>query len=196
LAIWLGISRMGGVVSLLNTNLAGASLAHCINIVAPKHIIVDAELATAFATAQPHLTTTATLWSHGDSAFPNIEHALASDDAAPAAEVTITDCALYIYTSGTTGLPKAAKVSHRRLLTWSLWFAGMIGTRPDDRMYNCLPMYHSVGGVVATGAALVSGGSVAVRNKFSAREFWDDVARFDCTLVQYIGELCRYLVNA
>jgi fatty-acyl-CoA synthase len=79
---------------------------------------------------------------------------------------------------------------------WSCWFAGMMGTRPDDRMYDCLPMYHSVGGVVATGALLVAGGSVVIREKFSARQFWDDVARWDCTLVQYIGELARYLVNA
>jgi fatty-acyl-CoA synthase len=57
-------------------------------------------------------------------------------------------------------------------------------------------MYHSVGGVVATGALLVGGGSVVIREKFSARQFWDDVTRLDCTLVQYIGELCRYLVNA
>jgi fatty-acyl-CoA synthase len=35
-----------------------------------------------------------------------------------------------------------------------------------------------------------------IREKFSARQFWDDVARHDCTLVQYIGELARYLVNA
>ena len=41
-----------------------------------------------------------------------------------------------------------------------------------------------------------SGGSVVIREKFSAREFWDDVVRWDCTLFQYIGELCRYLVNS
>ena len=201
LAIWLGITRAGGIVSLLNSNLTGASLAHCIDIVAPKHIIVDVELLAAFASARPHLTSGAKVWSHGDagSEVPNIEHAVGRGDAAPTDDAhapTIADCALYIYTSGTTGLPKAARVSHQRLLAWSLWFAGMMGTRPNDRMYNCLPMYHSVGGVVATGAVLVSGGSVAIRKKFSAREFWDDVARFDCTLVQYIGELCRYLVNA
>ena len=69
-------------------------------------------------------------------------------------------------------------------------------TGPDDRMYDCLPLYHSVGGVVATGALLVNGGAVVIREKFSARGFWDDVARHDCTLVQYIGELARYLVNA
>jgi len=62
-------------------------------------------------------------------------------------------------------------------------------------MYNCLPMYHSIGGVVATGAVLVKGGSVVIRDRFSASKFWDDVIRFDCTLFQYIGELCRYLVH-
>ena len=44
LAIWLGISKVGGVVSLINTNLRGSALAHCIDIVAPKHIIVASEL--------------------------------------------------------------------------------------------------------------------------------------------------------
>ena len=109
---------------------------------------------------------------------------------------SIADRALTIYTSGTTGLPKAANVSHRRLLQWSLWFAGLMNTGPDDRMYDCLPMYHSIGGVVATGALLVRGGSVVIREKFSASTFWDDVVDWDCTLFQYIGELCRYLVNA
>ena len=38
-------------------------------------------------------------------------------------------------------------------LLWSFWFAGLMNTGPSDRMYDCLPMYHSVGGVVAIGAA-------------------------------------------
>jgi fatty-acyl-CoA synthase len=69
-------------------------------------------------------------------------------------------------------------------------------TRPTDRMYDALPMYHTNGGVVATGATLVRGGSVVIREKFSAREFWDDVVKWDCTLFFYIGELCRYLANS
>jgi fatty-acyl-CoA synthase len=203
MAAWLGITRIGGVVALINTNLTERALAHCIDIVAPRHVIVAAELIEAFAAAQPHLAALPGIWTHGADAAGGrrIDGDLAryADGALTNAEqcvVTIDDKALYIYTSGTTGLPKAANVSHARVLTWSCWFAGMMGTGPDDRMYDCLPMYHSVGGVVATGALLVSGGSVVIREKFSARQFWDDVARFDCTLVQYIGELARYLVNA
>jgi len=110
--------------------------------------------------------------------------------------VTLDDRALRIFTSGTTGLPKAAEVSHRRIVAWSHWFAGLAGLSADDRHYNCLPMHHSVGGVVAMGAPLVNGGSVALAERFSASRFFDDLARFDCTSFQYIGELCRYLVAA
>jgi fatty-acyl-CoA synthase len=201
MAAWLGITRVGGVVALINTNLTGRALAHCVDIVTPRHVIVAGELGEAWASAQPHLATRPCVWTHGACDGRPIDWALARYDDAPLdpaeqREVTIDDKALYIYTSGTTGLPKAANVSHARVLTWSCWFAGMMGTTADDRMYDCLPMYHSVGGVVATGALLVNGGSVAIREKFSAREFWDDVTRFDCTLVQYIGELARFLVNA
>jgi fatty-acyl-CoA synthase len=203
MAAWLGITRVGGIVSLLNTNLTGRALAHGIEIVAPRHMIVAAELAGAFAGALPHLPLRPALWALGDADmdFAPLDrdlarHAGARLDRSECRSVTIEDTALYIYTSGTTGLPKAAKVSHARVMMWSHWFAGMMDTRPADRMYDCLPMYHSVGGVVATGAMLVTGGSVVIRDKFSARQFWDDVVRQDCTLVQYIGELCRYLVNA
>jgi fatty-acyl-CoA synthase len=119
------------------------------------------------------------------------------DDALGAEEFrapTLSERALCIYTSGTTGLPKAANVSHYRLMQWSHWFAGLMDTQPADRMYNCLPMYHSVGGVVATGATLVGGGAVIVRERFSATAFWTDVTAERCTLMQYIGELCRYLL--
>ncbi|HYA72314.1 MAG TPA: AMP-binding protein, partial [Roseiarcus sp.] len=101
-----------------------------------------------------------------------------------------------IYTSGTTGLPKAAAVSHHRVVAWSHWFAGLADMTAGDRMYDCLPMYHSIGGVAAIGAPLVNGGSVFIAERFSASRFWRDVARWDCTIFQYIGELCRYLVAA
>src|SRR5436190_4270766 len=57
MAIWIGITAAGGVAALINTNLIGPSLAHCIDIVSPKHIIVASELAATFVTATPLLKT-------------------------------------------------------------------------------------------------------------------------------------------
>jgi fatty-acyl-CoA synthase len=201
-AIWLGIARAGGAVALVNTHVVGPSLAHCIDAVAPRHIIVAEGLAESLEGARPHLATAPHFWSHGSAGpFPDIAaevagfsgEALGDRECPP---VGIDDLALYVYTSGTTGLPKAARISHYRLMMWTHWFAGMMETGSCDRMYNCLPMYHSIGGAAAIGAALVNGGAVAIREKFSASAFWDDVVRFDCTLIQYIGELCRYLLHA
>jgi fatty-acyl-CoA synthase len=200
MAIWLGITSVGGVVALLNTNLAGPSLAHCINIVAPKHVIVAGELMDPLTAALPDLAGVTKIWTHGIGKFPRIDRDIERRTGERLRDVdrrslTIADRALLLYTSGTTGLPKAANVSHGRLMQWSHWFAGMMDAQPGDRMYNCLPMYHSVGGVLATGAVLVGGGAVVIRGGFSARHFWNDIIRWDCTLFQYIGELCRYLLH-
>ncbi len=201
LAIWLGITKVGVVVSLINTNLRGSALAHCLDIVAPKHIIVASELCDNVRAALAPMASRPKIWSHGSDDFTRVDRAIEEMSGGRLTEaerrgVSTADRALHIYTSGTTGLPKAANVSHHRLMQWSFWFAGLMNTGPGDRMYDCLPLYHSVGGVVATGAVLVRGGSVAIRDKFSAREFWGDVVNWDCTLFQYIGELCRYLANA
>ncbi|WP_407522145.1 long-chain-acyl-CoA synthetase [Methylobacterium oryzisoli] len=195
MAAWLGISRVGGRAALLNTHLAGPGLAHCLSVAEPRHLIVAPGLRAAYEGAAGHVADRPRLWAE------DLAEALAQSDDAPfaAAEerpVTLADAALYIYTSGTTGLPKAARVSHHRVMTWSHWFAGLMATTPEDRLYTCLPMYHSVGGVVATGSVIVGGGAAVVRERFSARRFWDDVTAQDCTLFQYIGELCRYLLAA
>ena len=198
LAIWLGLSRVGIVTALLNTQITGPSLAHCIAMAGARVAIIDSAWLEIYRTAAPE----SEIWVHGGdrASVPRIEPCLEKYAGGPLEEgaragLTLKDPALLIYTSGTTGLPKAARVSHYRIRMWSEWFAGLMEAGPADRLYNCLPMYHSIGGVAAVGAMLAAGGAVAVREKFSASRFWDDITAWDCTIFQYIGELCRYLVN-
>jgi fatty-acyl-CoA synthase len=202
-AIWLGLTNLGVVVALVNSQLTGEVLAHSINIARPKALIFGADLAPRVAAIRGNLAADLCCRVLGSSTqnFASLEPELEALPAEPLRAVerappSIDATALYIYTSGTTGLPKAAKVSHYRLMQWSHWFAGMMDTKPADRMFNCLPLYHSVGGVVAIFATLVSGGAVVIRQRFSASDFWRDVRDERCTLFQYIGELCRYLVNS
>ncbi len=198
-ATWLGLTRAGCTVALVNTNLTGDALAHSILAASASSLIVDGTLLPAITAIAGRLPP-GRLWAHGPDESsglprfaPEAGHSGAALDAAELPFPRPRDVALLIYTSGTTGLPKGAKVTHGRILEWSLWFAGMMDVRPDDRLYDCLPMYHSVGGVVAVGAMLVRGGSVLVSQRFSASRFWDEVVDGGCTIVQYIGELCRYL---
>jgi fatty-acyl-CoA synthase len=200
-AVWLGLTRLGVTVALINTQLTGDALVHSISIAAPRALIVGADLVPAVAAVHVRLPGVAIVVRGAVAGFDALDAALASLSGAPLpggeCELPKIDAtALYIYTSGTTGLPKAAKVTHYRLMRWSQWFAGLMDARSTDRLYNCLPLYHSVGGVVAIGAMLVGGGAVVIRPRFSVSDFWRDVTDEGCTVFQYIGELCRYLVNA
>ncbi len=203
LAIWLGITRIGCSAALLNPNLMGASLAHCIDVVGARHLIMADDLCEASTHALALCKTGPEVWVHGESHSGHRSIRACVDGLSGAElqkserrEVTLADRALCIFTSGTTGLPKAANVSHHRIMAWGHWFAGMMDARPADRLYNCLPLYHATGGVAATAAMLSSGGSVFIKERFSARCFWEEVCEHECTVFQYIGELCRYLVNA
>ena len=212
-AIWLGLTRLGCVVALVNTNLVADALLHSIETVGSTSLIVAATLLPNVSAIAHRLAPRTNILVHGQ-APPGLVHGETPSghwrridpEIARCAEALLSateralpaprDQALMIYTSGTTGAPKAARVTHSRVMEWSFWFAGMMNAQPADRLYDCLPLYHSTGGVVAIGAMLVRGGSVLISARFSASRFWDDVVDGGCTIFQYIGELCRYLVGS
>jgi fatty-acyl-CoA synthase len=197
IAAWLGLFKVGAQVALINTNLTGAALAHSIAISGARHAIVGAELADNFRAAP--FETPPALWIEGEN--ENLSQALAqasstSPGKSARAGVTLKDRAFYIYTSGTTGLPKAANFSHMRMLFMMSGFVGALRPRQTDRIYNPLPLYHSTGGVCAVGMAFFTGGALILKRKFSVHDFWSDVHKYGATMFEYIGEICRYLLNA
>ncbi|NXW61115.1 S27A2 synthetase, partial [Eurystomus gularis] len=71
----------------------------------------------------------------------------------------------------------------------------LCGLQPDDVIYTTLPLYHSAGLLVGVGGCFEVGATCVLRSKFSASQFWDDCRRYDVTVIQYVGELMRYLCN-
>ncbi len=202
LPIWYGLSKIGVVTALINNYLTGAQLIHCLSIAGARHVIVDADTSPVFEAVKASLSRPMVQWTlgpaHGDQR--DLGKALLSSsqlrpDRSTRDGMTARDLALYIFTSGTTGLPKAARITHMRAQLYMRGFAGSTGAKPDDRIYIALPLYHATGGLCATGAALLNGGSVVIRRRFSATHFWEDIAAEACTMFVYIGELCRYLIH-
>ncbi len=203
LAVWFGLAKVGIATALINTQLTGTGLAHCVATACADHIIVDAPLAEAWRSARSHVGAEVSAWLSGDVAddFGRLDEVLSEGssgrpDRRLRAESRAEDLVLLIYTSGTTGLPKAARITHLRMLLTMHSFAAASGSTARDVIYAPLPLYHTVGGVCAPGIALTVGGAIALRRQFSASAFWSDCVRFEATLFQYIGELCRYLLNA
>jgi fatty-acyl-CoA synthase len=200
--VWYGLSKIGVVTALINNQLAGAALAHCLNISGASHVVVDTETSSIFEAARGQLERPMQQWvlgpAHGDQR--DLVQALKSCSQLPPDRVVredmrARDTALLIFTSGTTGLPKAARITHVRAQLYMRGFAGSTNARASDRIYVALPLYHATGGLCAMGAALLNGGSVFLRKRFSASHFWTEAADEGCTMFVYIGELCRYLVN-
>ncbi len=200
---WLGMAKIGVTTALINTNQQAAALAHSLTISHARHLILGLELADNYATAQDRLEEPLTVWATGgpmdgaqdlDAALASQSDAHVGREARP--DLRGRDVCFYIYTSGTTGLPKAARFSHMRMHTAMHGFSGSAEAQESDRMYMVLPLYHSAGGVCAIGTVLSVGGTVILRRKFSASHFWQDVHDSRATMFQYIGELCRYLLQS
>ncbi|MHA6287456.1 long-chain-acyl-CoA synthetase [Maricaulis sp. CAU 1757] len=203
IAIWFGLSKVGVVTSLINTQLTGASLAHCLTIGETRHAIVEGDLGEAFQSARACGIGEVTAWVV-DGETPgaaDLTSALAGQsgervDPAARADVKPEDPVLKMFTSGTTGLPKAALMTHIRALYYLNVFATVSKSRETDRMMMVLPLYHATGGLCGVGCALSFGGALVIRPRFSASSFWPDAVRFAATQFMYVGELCRFLINS
>nr|KAG5710616.1 hypothetical protein BaRGS_013262 [Batillaria attramentaria] len=198
---WLGLSKIGAVAALINFNLRQDPLAHCINVSESKALIFGGEMSEAVKDILPKLPATMRLFCSGrmvsnDLMPTHLDQLVsrASSYPPPPTEQSFRDRLFYVYTSGTTGLPKAAVVTHTRFFYMSFGITTMYGIRSSDIIYDTLPLYHTAGGVLGVGQVVHRGATVVIRRKFSASQFWTDCVKYNCTVGQYIGEICRYLL--
>ncbi|XP_072299259.1 long-chain fatty acid transport protein 1a [Eucyclogobius newberryi] len=206
-ALWLGLAKVGVEAALINFNLRQDSLLHCLGLSDSQAIVFGAELADAIQDVSAALNPSMVWFCSGELGAAQLtslkaqtlEPLLLSAPRHPPSPCHppkgMNDRLFYIYTSGTTGLPKAAIIVHSRYYRIAAFGYFAFSMRNDDIIYDCLPLYHSAGNIVGVGQCLINGLTVVVKRKFSASRFWDDCIKYNCTVVQYIGEICRYLLS-
>ncbi|CAL8330762.1 unnamed protein product [Lota lota] len=205
-SLWLGLAMVGVEAALINHNLRQSSLLHCVGVSRARAMVYGAELTRAVLDVKASLEPSMVLFCMGSQEDEEARSSLAADHldpmlaCSPTASPPYTLCKGFndrlflIYTSGTTGMPKAAIVVHSRYYRIAAFGFHSFGLRGDDVIYNCLPLYHSAGSVMGVGQCLLFGLTVVIKRKFSASCFWDDCVTYKCTAIQYIGEICRYLL--
>ncbi|KAM7405896.1 hypothetical protein PAMP_000311 [Pampus punctatissimus] len=201
---WLALAKLGSPVALLNYNIRTKSLLHCFNCCKAKVLIAASELKEAVEDVLPSLSeqgvTVLLMTKHCDtpgieSFSDKVDHA--ADTPPPRSlrsSITFKSPAVYIYTSGTTGLPKAAVLNQNRLLT-ALAVLSANGVSSSDAIYLNLPLYHTAGFIIGFIGSIETGSTIILKKKFSASQFWDDCRKYNVTVVQYIGEVMRYLCS-
>ena len=205
----IALNKLGITAALINTNLSGKSLAHCISVTKSKKCIVGEEKSESLSEIKDQLDlkdgedflfvkdleeSNSPTWAIDLS---DIAESQENTNPADTKERVLGDTAFYIFTSGTTGLPKAAIMSNRRFMSTSA-IAAIAGLKctEEDTLYLCLPLYHTTGLLIGAGSAIRSGAGMFIKRKFSASTFIEEIRENNCTCLVYIGEMCRYLTNS
>lgn len=202
--------KIGAIAAMINTSQRGEVLLHSINLVKPKMMLIGEEqvenMATVIESLDVDLRTQLLFLEDCNSKnscplpyqnLNTLSAELSNANPGTTDKIQMKQPCFYIFTSGTTGLPKASVMSHYR---WHKSMAGMglasMRLRPDDVMYLSLPLYHNNALTVAMAGILGAGGCLAIGRKFSVSRFWHEIRQHQATTFCYIGELCRYLLNA
>ncbi|MDX3283009.1 long-chain-fatty-acid--CoA ligase [Streptomyces scabiei] len=104
------------------------------------------------------------------------------------------DRLLLYFTSGSTGAPKAALCSQGRLAAAGRALVDRFGIRRDDVHYVCMPLFHGNAVIADWAPALVAGAGIALRRRFSASGFLDDVRAYGATYFTYVGRAVSYVL--
>jgi fatty-acyl-CoA synthase len=99
-----------------------------------------------------------------------------------------------VFTSGTSGDPKAVRITQSKISVPGRMLADRFGIGRDDCVYSAMPLFHSNAVMVAWPIALFSGCSIALRRRFSASNWLDDVRRYGCTFANYVGAPLSYIL--
>lgn len=211
IATVLALAKIGVVAALVNTSQTGQVLTHSIRLVKAKAVIVGEECRHAVDEIREQLeieplhfywfADQETQKDPGQAPAGFINLAIESDqypkfNVVNTQKVQGKDGLFYIYTSGTTGLPKAVIFSNSR---WTLaygTYGHILDLHQDDVMYCTLPLYHATGMVVCWCGVIAGSATFALRRKYSTSAFWSDVQKYNASAIGYVGELCRYLMDA
>lgn len=208
LLVYTANAKIGVISSLINTDLRKKSLVHSLNLTPGKLIIIGEECFDVFneIKADIILSDVQQLCFIHDSGetdlpegfidLPETVKNLPTDNPSTTNDVKTQDVIAYIFTSGMTGLPKAALLSHARVIGAGYGFGRIIAEfSSDDTMYIPLPFFHGTALMTGWPSIFTNGGALAIARKFSVSHFWDDVRKFNATGFNYVGEICRYLMN-
>lgn len=187
LATIYGLMRAGFVWVPANPQLVGNHLAHIIDTTMPRLILCDVE----FEPVLRELPST-----------QRIDIEVVRDKSLPTSNGASYTCAVpqpsdlaaIMFTSGTTGPAKGVMVSHLMLELAAKSVVECADLVSGDNLFVWEPFYH-IGGAQVVLLPIVQDVVLTITNKFSASQFWPQVAAARCTHIHHLGGVVQILLK-
>ena len=192
LVVWFGICLVGAVAVTLNNQLLSDALRYSVEQSDSKLIVADQSWLdehTKDLSERSHVLPIIAIES--DSRF--LQDLRAFPETQPEIVSVSHTCAI-IYTSGTTGLPKGVMNSHNVYLAVGRELVSIVGLTADDTIMAVLPLFHANTQMFGVAPMLAVGGTLALRRKFSASNFFNDARRFGATGHAAVGTIISILL--
>lgn len=204
LIIWFSLWNLGAIPAFLNYNLTSNPLVHCIKVVKSKIVLIDDECLNNFNKTKQQI----------EIELPNVLLKIINEEnmlekvnnkineqfreinSIRDLNVKYWDPAVLVFTSGTTGLPKSAINSWRKIYMATHVFPKAIHLSKNSNIYTAMPLYHGTASILGVLPALIVKGTISIGHKFSLSSYWTQIKICKCNTIQYVGEVCRYLVDS
>ena len=196
---WLnGAALAGAAIVGVNPTRRGEALAADIRATDCALIVTDAEGAALLDGLSLGIDEDHVLVA-GSERYESLLAQFAGTDEARAlveraGEIDEESLFLLIFTSGTTGVPKAVRCTQGRLAGIAEVAAPGYGYTAEDVCYCPMPLFHGNALMALWGPTVMVGATIAVRPRFSASAFLDDVRRFGATKFSYVGKAIAYIL--
>ncbi len=206
LDVFFGAQKLGMCAVPVNIALRGNQLSHLFNNSGSTYACIDEELLPFYETIKDKLLTPPLIMVNSPSGGKGFRagNACVSMDEAykqgagtgkPAVVPREGDPCLLLYTSGTTGLPKGVPTYYGRTSIRMMNLLSRALLHSDDVYFTCLPLFHANAIILTVTSAMNVGAQVALREKFSASRFWDEVRETGATIFNTIGGIIPILMK-
>lgn len=191
---FMGVTRIGAVGVMINTELTHSFLAHPLLDCQAKVLVVHASYLPQVHASGVSLDQVGRVFVAGDS----VEFERFNWQSAPLIEVQMPlahEPACIMYTSGTTGAPKGVVMPHAHCFLFGLGVVEHTGLDRADHYYIVLPLFHANGLLMQVGATMIAGASASIRPRFSATAWLDDVRRSGATITNTLGAVSAFVLS-
>lgn len=198
LGAWFGSAWVGAIEVPINTDYKGAFLEHVLRESGAEVLVIHGRwLSRLDGLDVPELRHVVVVGEPGSDraafGFADLVGAQSPIPPAPRAE---RDLVYIMYTSGTTGPSKGVMHSNRSALWNAYAWIDIVGLDDTDTAYSMFPLFHVTARSAVCTATIWAGGSIALRNGFSVRGFWDDIRATGATFFAYMGAVIHLLYSA